>query len=174
MTRSEQRLAFVLGLVVVGGLVVLSLNKLKAWKAAVDQRAQELAVEVEEAQELLSHRDFWQQRAKWLEEKQPEYTKASEAISKLLNEVDELAAKHGVSIPIKQPNEEEQRQGMVAVVVTLKVTGEMKPVMSWLHEMQRPDQFLAVPALNIIPDKEDPSKIEMNLRLEKWMRSGKS
>jgi hypothetical protein len=40
--------------------------------------------------------------------------------------------------------------------------------------MQRPDQFLAVPALNIIPDKEDPSKIEMNLRLEKWMRSGKS
>ena len=174
MTKSEQRLAILLGLVVIGGGVTLSLNKLKAWKLDVDAKAQELATEVAESEELLSRRDFWQQRVKWLEEKQPRYTKASEAISKLLAQVDEAAGKFGVSIPTKQPNEEERVRDMVAVVVTLRVLGEMKPVMSWLHEIQRPDQFLAVPALNIVPDKEDPSKIEMNIRLEKWMRMPRS
>jgi hypothetical protein len=174
MKKSEQRLALLLGVVLIGGGVMLALNKLKIWKAAVDTRAQEVATEVREAEELLKQREFWNQRAQWLEKNQPGYSKEGEAISKLLAKADELAGRHGITIPIKQPNEVRQVEGMRAVVVTLKVEGEMKPVMTWLHELQRPEEFIAVPALTITPNPEDASRIVMDIRLEKWMREAKS
>ena len=170
MTASEQRLALALGVILIGGGAFLGLNKLKAWKLRVDGRAADVATRRAEADELLSHKDFWDQRASWLMEKQPPFTKAGESLSNVIAQVDELAGKHGVSIPLKQPTEAVERAGMTAAVVTLKVEGEMKPVMSWLHELQQPANFIAVPAMTITPNEEDVSKIEVNMRIEKWFR----
>lgn len=170
MTASEQRLAVALGVILVAGVSFLGLNKMKAWKLRVDTLAREVADARADADELLARKDFWDQRSAWLAEKQPPYTKAGEATTSILNTVDELATRHGVSIPLKQPNESTERAGLTSAAVTLKVVGEMKPVMNWLYDLQQPEAFIAVPAMTIIPNDEDSSKIELNLRVEKWFR----
>jgi hypothetical protein len=119
---------------------------------------------------LLSRQDFWEHRLSWLAEKQPIYTKAGESLSNVISMVDELAAKHAISVPMKQPNEPSERPGMTAAVLSLRVLGEMKPVMNWLHELQQPGHFITVPAMTITPNDEDTSKIEVNMRIEKWFR----
>jgi hypothetical protein len=43
-------------------------------------------------------------------------------------------------------------------------------VMNWLHELQQPGHFITVPAMTITPNDEDTSKIEVNMRIEKWFR----
>ena len=91
MTASEQRLALALGVILIGGGAFLGLNKLKAWKLRVDGRAADVATRRAEADELLSHKDFWDQRASWLMEKQPPFTKAGESLSNVIAQVDELA-----------------------------------------------------------------------------------
>ncbi len=170
MTASEQKLALALGVVLIGGGAFIGLTKLKSWKQRVDSQASEIATRRAEADELLSRQDFWDQRSSWLGEKQPVFTKAGESLSNVLSLVDELAAKHGVSIPQKQPNEAGERAGMTSAVVTLHVVGEMKPVMNWLHELQQPGSFITVPAMTVVPNEEDTAKIDVNMRVEKWFR----
>ncbi|MCA1963571.1 MAG: hypothetical protein LDL31_06470 [Prosthecobacter sp.] len=170
MTASEQRLAVALGIILVAGGAFVGLGKMKAWKLRVDLLAREVADARAEAEELLARKDFWDQRSAWLAEKQPPFTKPAEAISSILNAVDELAARHGVSIPFKQPNESSERAGLTSAAVTLKVVGEMKPVMNWLYDLQQPESFIAVPAMTITPSDQESSKIELNLRVEKWFR----
>lgn len=170
MTASEQRLAIALGVILVGGGAFLGLNKMKAWKLRVDVLGREVAAAKADADELLARKEFWDQRSAWLAEKQPPFTKAGEATTSILNLVDELASKHGVSIPLKQPNEGSERAGLTSAAVTLKVVGEMKPVMNWLYDLQQPSAFISVPAMTITPNDEDSAKIELNLRIEKWFR----
>jgi len=170
MTASEQRLALALGVILIGGGAFMGLTKLKSWKQRVDSQASDIASRRAEADDLLSRQDFWEQRLSWLSEKQPVFTKAGESITNVLSIVDELASKHGVSVPQKQPNEASERAGMTSAVVTLRVLGEMKPVMNWLYELQQPGNFITVPAMTITPNEEDTSKIEVNMRVEKWFR----
>lgn len=170
MTASEQRLALALGVILIGGGAFMGLTKLKAWKQRVDSVASDVTTRRAEADELLAKQDFWEQRSSWLSEKQPPFTKPGEAITNVLSIVDELAGKHGISVPGKQPNEAGERAGMTSAVVTLRVVGEMKPVMNWLYELQQPGSFIVVPAMTITPNEEDTAKIEVNMRIEKWFR----
>jgi len=170
MTSSEQRLALALGVIVIGGGAFLGLNKLKGWKQQVDAHAAEVTTRRSEADELLSRKDFWDQRSSWLAEKQPLFTKQGEGISNVISLVDELASKHSVNVPLKQAGEAIERAGMTAAVVTLRVEGEMKPVMDWLLELQQPSNFVAVPAMTITPNEEDISKIIVEMRVEKWFK----
>jgi hypothetical protein len=170
MTASEQRLALALGVILIGGGAFLGLTRLKSWKLRVDALAADVASRKADAEELLSRSEFWEQRSSWLEEKQPLFTKAGEATTTILNLVDDLAGKHGVNIPLKQPNEASERAGMTSAAVTLRVIGEMKPVMNWLYDLQQPANFISVPAMTITPNEEDASKIEISLRVEKWFR----
>ncbi|GEP42903.1 hypothetical protein [Brevifollis gellanilyticus] len=170
MTASEQRLALGLGVILIGGGAFIGLNKLKTWKQHVDGHAAEVFSRRAEADDLLSRQDFWQQRSAWLAEKQPVLDTPGKAITNVIALADELASKHSIEIPIKQPNEAVERAGMSAAVVTLKVEGEMKPVMNWLLELQQPTNFVSVPAMTITPNEENPQKIEVNMRVEKWFR----
>jgi hypothetical protein len=170
MTSSEQRLALGLGLVLIGGIAFIGLTKLKSWKSRVDIHAMEMESRRTEADELLSQQDFWNQRSTWLIEKQPLYTKAGEASTSILNLVDELAAKNGVKITQKQLTEASERVGLTSANVTLEVRGEMKPVLTWLYELQQPGNFIGIPAMTVTPNEEDTAEVIVNMNVQKWFR----
>lgn len=170
MKASEQRLALALGVVLIGGIAFIGLTKLKSWKQRVDTRAMEMETRRAEADELLAKQDFWNQRSSWLSEKQPVFTKAGEATTSVLNLLDELASKHGVKIPLKQPTEPTERPGLTSANVTLEVRGEMKPVLQWLYDLQQPTGFIMIPAMTITPNEEDTSEIIVNMNVQKWFR----
>jgi tRNA(Met) C34 N-acetyltransferase TmcA len=170
MKANEQRLALALGVVLIGGIAFIGLTKLKTWKQRVDTRAMEMETRRAEADELLTRKEFWDQRSSWLSEKQPVYTKAGEATTSVLNLVDELATKHGVKVPLKQPTEPSERPGLISANVTLEVRGEMKPVLQWLYDLQQPTGFITVPAMTITPNEEDKAEIIVNMNVQKWFR----
>ncbi len=170
MKANEQRLALALGVVLIGGIAFIGLTKLKTWKQRVDTRAMEMETRRAEADELLTRKEFWDQRSAWLSEKQPVYTKAGEATTSVLNLVDELATKHGIKVPLKQPTEPSEQPGLISANVTLEVRGEMKPVLQWLYDLQQPTGFITVPAMTITPNEEDKAEIIVNMNVQKWFR----
>lgn len=170
MTSSEQGLAIGLGVVLIMGGAFLGLTKLKTWKQRVDTRTMEMETRRAEADELLSKQDFWNERSSWLSEKQPVFTKAGEATTSILSLVEELASKHNVKITRNQPTEPSSRPGMTSANLTLELRGEMKPVLEWFYELQKPDAFITIPALTIVPNEEEASEIIVNMNLQKWFR----
>ena len=170
MTSSEQRLAIGLGVVLIAGGAFIGLTKLKTWKQRVDTRAMEMETRRSEADELLAKQDFWNERSSWLSEKQPVFTKAGEATTSILSLVEELATKHNVKITRNQPTEPSERPGMTSANLTLELRGEMKPVLEWFYELQKPEAFITIPALTIVPNEEETSEIIVNMNLQKWFR----
>ncbi len=170
MTANEQRLALGLGAILLLGGAFLGLTKLKAWKMRVDTVAMEVETQRVEADALLAQKDFWTQRSAWLAEKQPLYTIGGEALQTLLTRVEELAAKHNVSLPQRQPNEPSERAGLTSANVTITAQGDMVNVLQWLHELQQPTEFISIPSLNIIPNDEKNSEVIASMIIQKWYR----
>lgn len=170
MTASEQRLALVLGAVVLLGGSFIALTKLKAWKGRVDTLAMEVETRRLEADDLLSQKDFWSQRSAWLEEKLPQHTIAGESLQKLLDRIDTLASKYEVSLPQKQPGEPVERPGLTSANVTVTAQGKMKALLQWLHELQQPDEFISIPSINFIPAEEKSEDVIATMNIQKWFR----
>jgi hypothetical protein len=174
MTKSEQRMAMVLGLILIGGGAVLGMKKLKSWKADVDLQAAKIEARKAEADDLLSKQDFWDQRSTWLTEKMPPFTREGEANTQLLTLAEELANKNRVKITGKQPNEKTENAGMTAANIAFEVRGDMKPVLQWLHELQTPANFIVVPSMAITPNEEVAAEIILNMTAQKWFKNPSS
>jgi hypothetical protein len=158
-------------LVLIGGIAFIGLTKLKSWKSSSGLLTPwKWKVAAPKPDELLSQQDFWNQRSTWLIDKQPLYSKAGEASTSILNLVDELAAKNGVKISQKQLTEASERVGLTSANVTLEVRGEMKPVLTWLYELQQPGHFISIPAMTVTPNEEDTAEVIVNMNVQKWFR----
>jgi hypothetical protein len=59
---------------------------------------------------------------------------------------------------------------MTSANLTLELRGEMKPVLEWFYELQKPEAFITIPALTIVPNEEETSEIIVNMNLQKWFR----
>lgn len=170
MRKNEQRLAILLGGVVLIGGAFIGITKLKSWKLRVDARAQALDARRMDAEMLLSQRDFWQQRSGWLQEKQPLFTKRSEADLDLLKLIQESAGKHSVKLTQNQPMPPEERPGLTSSTMVIEAKGDMTAILKWLHELQQPSGFISIPALTLIPNEEDTSEVILTMNVQKWFR----
>lgn len=170
MTAREQRLGlgFAAILLIGGGFV--GLKQLRMWKQRVDVRAMTLESRRTEAEELLSEKDFWQERSAWLQEKQPLFTKHSEADLALLDLVRESAAKYDVKLGQTQPLQPSERVGLTSASMHVEAQGDFKAVMKWLHSIQEPTAFISVPKLALTPNEQDTSQVMVNMDLQKWFR----
>lgn len=170
MTASEQRLALGLGAVLVIGGAFLGLTKLKTWKLRVDSRALEVQTRKIEADELLSEQELWLERLDWLESRQPLYTRRSEADLSLLDLIQSSAAKHSVTLTQNQPVAPSERPGLTSANMNVEARGDWEAMNRWLHELQRPESFISIPALTMTPNDEDPSQVVVNMNVQKWFR----
>jgi len=170
MTSSEQRLGIALGIVLLAGGAFIGLTKLKSWKLRVDTHSLEVEARRTEADDLLAQKDFWNERSTWLTEKQPVFTKRSEADISLLTLVDDTANTHSVKVTQKQPQEPSERAGLTSSNILIGATGEMAAVLKWLHELQQPGSFISIPSLTLTPNEEDTSEVIVSMNVQKWFR----
>lgn len=170
MTKNEQRLAMGLAAVVLIGGTFVAITKMKSWKARVDAQAQALDARRMEAETLLSQKDFWQQRSGWLLEKQPLFSKRSDADLELLKLIQESASKHSVKLTQNQPMPPVDRPGLTSSTMVVEAKGDMTAVLKWLHQLQQPSAFISIPALTLTPDEEDTSQVILNMNIQKWFR----
>jgi hypothetical protein len=170
MTASEQRLAFALGAVVLIGGAFLGLTRLKTWKLSVDARALELQSRRAEADELLARQEFWSSRLEWLEQKQPLYTRRSEADIGLLDLIQSSAAQHGISLTQNQPVAPSERPGLTSSNMNVEARANWEAMNRWLHQLQQPETFISIPALTMTPNDDDTTEVIVNMNLQKWFR----
>ncbi|MDZ4287199.1 MAG: hypothetical protein U0984_04535 [Prosthecobacter sp.] len=169
MTKREQRLALGFGVVMIAGGAFVGLTQLKAWKQRVDVRSLALDTRRAEAHELLAEKDSWEQRSAWLQQKQPMYTKRSEADLTVLNLIRDSASSHSVTVQV-QPMEPSERPGMTSSSMTVEAKGDLAAVLKWLHGIQEPNTFISIPALSMVPNEEDTSQVIVNMTVQKWFR----
>ncbi|HCN28023.1 MAG TPA: hypothetical protein DIT64_04410 [Verrucomicrobiales bacterium] len=170
MTASEQRLALGLGAVLVIGGAFIGLTRLKSWKQRVDARAIEVQSRKLEADDLLSQQDFWNTRLQWLEQKQPLYTRRSEADLSLLDLIQKSAGSHGITLTQNQPVAPSERPGLTSSNMNVEARAGWEAMNRWLHDLQRPESFISIPALTMTPNEEDTSEVIVNMNIQKWFR----
>lgn len=169
MTASEQRLGIGFAAILLIGGAFVGLKQLQGWKHRVDVRSMTLDSRRAEAKELLETKDFWEERSAWLAEKQPLFTKRSDADLSLVDFIRDSAGKHDVTTQV-QPTEPIERAGLTSANMQVSAKGEFKNVMRWLHSMQAPASFISISSLTLVPDEQDTSQVNVTMKIQKWFR----
>lgn len=174
MNTREQRLAIGLLIVLLGGAAWLGFDQLNSWKRRLNVAAAKLKSEAAETDELLRQEKTWQARLAWLANSQPLFTNRKEAEFALIDLIIQSAKKNGVEIVKNQPADPVDRPDLVAPTMIVDAKGDFDKVNQWLHDLQKPEAFLSIPALRLLPDQEDTSKVVISLSLQKWFRKTQS
>jgi hypothetical protein len=170
MTGREQRLAATMAVLLIAGGATVAGMKLKQWRESVDDREHQIRLRGVEAEELVATEDTWKQRAEWLDSQQPVFTNQGDADLELLEIVRAAASKQQVSLIQNQLTEPAEDAGMKASTMLVEGRGGMAEVMRWLQDLQRPESFIQVPKMTLLPNEEDTSEVILNLNLQKWYR----
>lgn len=170
MTASEQRLALGLGTVVILGTAFLGLTKLRTWKHNVDVKSVEMETRRADADALLAQKDFWNDRFTWMTDKQPIFTRRGEVDGRFLEQLEESATNHGVTLSQIQPMEPSERAGLVSSTFSIEARADWATINKWLHDLQKPDAYLSIPNLVMSPNEEDTSMVVVNMNIQKWFR----
>lgn len=174
MNTNEKRLLIGLLVLLLGGLGYLGFDQLSGWKRKLDEKARKLGSERSFAQELLAQEKRWQARSAWLTESQPPFSNRKDAELALVNLITDSAKEHDVTILKNQPSEPLDLEDMVAATMLVDAKADMEKMMAWLHDLQKPLSFLSLPAVRLMPDQEDTSKVLITFSLQKWFRKTQS
>lgn len=167
MKRSEMVLLSVFALVAAGALTY------KLWQVFSqrldDLQQREHAVEMQqaEAEIYLERRDLWLARLEWLKKTQPGMGPADQVDNELVN----LARNPGTGevvtekLELKEPVETASYK-QAGIQFTAK--GKLKDIFTWLHGLQKPEEFRAVRQIKVVPDQTAPDKVICEVELLRW------
>ena len=111
---------------------------------------------------------FSEQRDSWLQAKQPRLTNADTAGVELLNKVKDLARQHGVLLEnpaIKLPDRQPE---YVSISVEVETKSSWKPLIAFLHDLQNPEQFIAMESANLKIDDADQTRMHGRFKIARW------
>ncbi len=172
LSSREKRLA-----AIVGAVAFLFANFLLVdwyWKNVTRLRA-DIAGQTRQLQQMKTMSGdlaFWEQSDAWLQAKQPKIDNADTAGVRLLNHVKDLAKKHAVLLENPSINVPAPQTEHVAVSVEVQTKSAWKPLIAFLHELQAPEQFLAVETANLKIDAADQTQIRGVFRIARWYAPG--
>ncbi|WP_395718930.1 hypothetical protein [Prosthecobacter sp.] len=169
MKASERRLLTLLGVVAAlcGGAILT--RHLLQMQHAVERKERGLQLRRMEADALLREAGLWQQRLTWLDSTQPELTSENQASEELLEGLLQAAAAHSLQVQKKQLHEPAAGVFHQDVGVTLTVRGTFSAVFRWVHAIQLPESFCAVPRLQMSADSADPNLVVVSVRFSRLL-----
>jgi hypothetical protein len=111
---------------------------------------------------------FWEQRDAWLQARQPRLASADAAGVQLLDQIKELAKKHGVLLENPAIRVPERQPEFVSISVEIETKSPWPPLVALLHELQSPEHFNAVESANLKIDAADPTQMRGRFRIARW------
>lgn len=171
MTSRERRLGTLFGLAIFILLNMMLLVFLKGQRAILQQRAAKLKNQQMEANSLLNDKEFWDARAQWLKENKPTYALTGDAQTELLEMLQKTPGEHGITATPPVLDDPKDLGGYQEVSAQTKITGSLKPVISWLAQVQQPGKFQSIVNFQLKADKE-PGNVICELRVAKWFFVG--
>ncbi len=171
LSKSERRLMGVMA-----GLVTLLLNVavlkyfLSTRTQLVQQRAQK--TEICESLRLLTQNSvLWEDRAQWVQKRQPKLEGEQAEGNALLNLLKNSASKHGVTLSKQQLVPAKTDSGSIAVPVECELRANWKSMCSFLSEIQSPDRFIVIQQSRLRIDPTDATQMLCNITVAKWFAS---
>ena len=137
---------------------------------AAREVAHQLELQEVEIETLLEQRDRWLQRETWLAGNQPKFTSRDQVDNQLLEEARASGTpgvRTGEFVLMEPLDTPAFRQSGVKFVAR----GKLKDVFSWLHELQKPQEFRLVSSLQVTPEKDEPSIVKCEVELLRWYSS---
>jgi len=168
MKASERRLLviFCVLIAVVGGLILA--QGMRKWQRNLDRRERDVELAEIEATAVMADAAEWNAKGAWLMQAQPSAQSPQEADQELLDTVSKKAESFGLRIVSRQLQERRHTDFYEQFGVGMTVQGELEKVFRWIYELQNPQEFRVVPALKIVPDKEDPTKVTATVQFWRW------
>ncbi|MGI8890795.1 MAG: hypothetical protein ACR2G0_08450 [Chthoniobacterales bacterium] len=120
-----------------------------------------------EQEVYLEEEGTWQKRADWLKTKQPRLTNPAEA-SSLLTQVKEIASKHDVQVENPQIGPVEKAPSHQAVSATFETKSGWTPLVHFLYDTQKPENFAVFEMVNLMIDPTDPTVMRGRFKIAKW------
>lgn len=168
LTAREKQLALIVGTVVFlfGNYLLIE----GIWKSTTRLRG-EIASKTKQLQfsrSMTSDLAFWEQRDAWLKAKQPRLENPDTAGVQLLNQIKDLAKKHSVLLENPAIRVPERQANYTSISVEVETKSAWKPLISFLHELQNPEQFIAVETANLKIDPADATQMRGRFRIARW------
>jgi hypothetical protein len=170
MTVRERTLALGFVSILLAGGTLLGALKLKAWKQRVDDAEYDLTLLRTEAEILMSQKDLWLERAKWIGGKQPEFKTRRDSDTELNKIVQDSMANRNVEVVQNQPSDPTELPDLFASTMMVQGRADFTSAMSWLYDLQQPGSFVSIPSIAITPNDEDTAQVNISLVLQKWYR----
>lgn len=168
LSTREKQLALVVGTVVFLFGSYLLIETL--WKTTNRLRS-DIASKTKQlnlSRSLISDLAFWEQRDAWLRAKQPHLENPDTAGVQLLNQIKDLAKKHSVLLENPAIRLPDRQANYTSISVEVETKSAWKPLISFLHELQSPEQFIAVETANLKIDAADPTQMRGRFRIARW------
>lgn len=168
LSKREQVLAGVVGAIVIAGGTFMLGSSYFSKRTAIQTKIDSEKRQLQSMREMLSQRSFWEQREKWVQEKQPKLENVDTAGVQLLEYVQKLAKKHSVVLEKIDIHTAERRPECTSVSLSVETKSPWGPLISFLCDLQTPDQFIAVENVNFKQDGTDNTQMRGQLKIARW------
>ena len=169
LTAKEKRL--LIGLL--GALfVLLNVVGLQAFlnrQRALQGNIFRLQSQLEEGRALLAEKDFWRERAGWLDEHQPpDDITTTDDDAKFYEFVETSAKNAGLTYTRRDAGNQTDAGAYAEVFDSSQVKGNMKSLVKWLAELQQPTAFRAVKQIAV--KSGEPPEVIAEVEVARWYR----
>ncbi len=120
--------------------------------------------------ELVVDTPKWNRNDAWLKAHQPRIENEGTAGVQMLDLTVNVAKKHSMLIQQQAIGGIERRPDFISAPVNLEVKGSWKDLLGFLYELQAPERFIVLEALNLQIDAQDQTKMVAKLRVSRWFQ----
>jgi hypothetical protein len=166
-TKGEKRLLIMLGLAIFVLGTFYLVSYLLDIESGLALKIRGLEANVNTDQVWLREKQFWLDRKKWIDQKQPRVAAGGVPQSELLQSLTASAQNHKLTIQEQSFAEAKSTANYQAVAVRLKLTGSLEDVVRWLVEVQQPEKFQAVTNFSL-KSQEKPPAVDLELEVARW------
>lgn len=134
-----------------------------------DLAGREHATEMRQAETevYLERRDLWLARLEWLKKHQPAMGPADQVDNELVNLARSPAGGQVTTEKLELLDPVETSSYRQAGI-EFTARGKLKDIFSWLHGLQKPEDFRAIRRLKVVPDQTAPDKVVCEVELLRW------
>jgi len=175
ISKKEKRLliAFLSVLFFVGN--VIALKKYLDGTRLAKTQIKTLIEQKQGIDALLSDREYWEERQRWMESHQPDIGDLGEAQGEMIESLQRQARARGITILEQRIIDPKPKQQYPRISVMLKVVAPMADVVGWLSEIQSPESFRIVEQLTLNLDtrsREEELPVICTLQVGRLYHSG--
>ena len=157
---------------IVGGILLVLLNLwVLSWVwGALSSAQKELGTRKNKLAEqalYVKERDVWAKRDEWIRQHQPTLNNPAEA-SELLDQLQEVAGKYNIQVENPAIGTGETTPYHQTVFASIETKSPWPPLVHFLYDLQRPEEFIVFENVNLAIDGNDPTMMRGKFKIARW------